>query len=81
MQYLSMADRQEVVASLEGTRVFIENGICFRDEYDFSADRWCNRDTVDWPMTHMAAAQWVHGWNEFDAFAAMQVLIKSPTQS
>jgi hypothetical protein len=31
-------------------------------------------------MARTAAAEWVLGWNEFDAFAAMQVLVKAQTQ-
>jgi hypothetical protein len=75
-----MADRKEIIASLEGARIFVENGICYQDEYDFSANQWCNRDTADWPMTRTAASDWVHGWNQFDAFAAIQVLITAQTQ-
>ena len=81
MHYLSMAERNEIVASLEGARVFVENGTCFRDHYDFRADRWCTRDVADWPMTRTAAAEWVLGWNDLDTFAAMQILTKSPAQS
>lgn len=70
-----MAERKEIIASLEGARIVVEDQTCFRDEYDFVANQWFNEEVADWPLIRIAALKWVHGWNQLDAFVAIQALV------
>jgi len=68
--------RQEVIASLEGARVVIAEGVCQLDEYDFERNCWNKLQQESWPLSKAQAAQWLHGWNKVDGFKALNLLIR-----
>jgi hypothetical protein len=61
----------EVVASLEGMKVEIREGICSLSEYDFDQNKWHRIDSAQWPLSRDGAEHWLAGWNRVDRFAAM----------
>jgi hypothetical protein len=65
----------EVVASLEGAGVTIQQGVCRLDEYNFQNNCWINKDQQPWPLPRELALEWLHGWNRVDQFRAFNLLI------
>lgn len=65
----------EIVASLEGARVTMQQGVCCLDEYDFENNRWINKDQQPWPLPENLAREWLHGWNRVDQFEALSLLM------
>jgi hypothetical protein len=61
-----MAGRKEIIASMEGARIVVENGTARRDEYNFVANQWEPRDSHSWPLPKPLAEVWVYGWNPVD---------------
>jgi hypothetical protein len=64
----------EVVASLEGMRVVVENGQCRLDLYNFVHNRWEEAQVAQWPLSTSVAAVWLAGWNAFSRSEAMRIL-------
>jgi hypothetical protein len=65
---------RQVVASLEGLRVFINEGWCELHEYNFVTDCWVPKARSPWPMAQGEAETWLKGWNPVDRFSAMNQL-------
>ena len=68
--------RQEIVASLEGARVVIADGICELGEYDFERNCWNTVQQQPWPLSREEAARWLDGWNKVDGFEALNLLVR-----
>lgn len=67
---------REVVASLEGQRIRVDEGICFLDDYNFDHDHWELRESAPWPLERESAATWLGGWNSVDRHAAFNLLVQ-----
>lgn len=66
---------REVVASLEGMRVVVNDEWCDLHEYDFINDCWVSKARCPWPMERGEAESWLNGWNAHDRFTAMNQLV------
>jgi len=66
---------KQVIASLEGMRIVVDDGWCELHEYDFSQDHWVPKDRHKWPLALDEAKEWVKGWNALDRFAAVNRLV------
>jgi hypothetical protein len=66
---------RQVVASLEGMRVVVNDGACELHEYNFVTDCWVPKARSQWPMEREEADTWLDGWNAVDRFAAMNQLV------
>jgi hypothetical protein len=71
-----MEGRPEVVASLEGARIRIDEGTCSLDEYHFGDNRWVVMRCAPWPLDRETAAAWLAGWNSVDRNAAFNLLVE-----
>ncbi len=67
--------RQEVIASLEGARIVINDGTCELDEYDFAINCWNLKEQHAWPLSREQATRWLRGWNSADGFKALNLLV------
>ena len=66
---------EQVVASLEGMRVVVNEGWCELHEYDSGSDCWVPKARREWPMARDEAERWVEGWNALDRFTAINRLV------
>jgi hypothetical protein len=66
---------EQVVASLEGMRVVVNDGWCELHEYDFSTNCWVPKARHEWPMERRKAEKWVEGWNAVDRLTAINRLV------
>jgi len=72
-----MTEQKTITASLEGARVIVtDEKQCELQEYDFAGNRWVLKDAAPWPLARDRAAEWVAGWNDFDKFAAVNILTR-----
>ena len=65
--------REEVVASLEGMRVVVENKVCVLETYDFVQGRYREIARHGWPVDPASAETWLSGWNAVDRFDARRI--------
>ena len=56
----------QVVASLEGMRVVVDDGWCELHESNSVTDCWVPKARSQWPMECGAADNWLDGWNAVD---------------
>ena len=66
---------RQVVASLEGMRVVVNDGWCDLQEYNFVTDCWVPKARAWWPMVREEAETWLDGWNAYDRFTAINQLV------
>ncbi len=76
MGYNIMEARREVVVSLEGQRIQVDEGTCSLDYYNFDRDHWELRESAPWPLDRETAAAWLAGWNPVDRNAAFNLLVQ-----
>jgi hypothetical protein len=76
MEHNIMESTREVVASLEGQRIRVDEGTCSLDFYNFDRDHWELRDSAPWPLDRATASTWLDGWNRVDRFAAFNLLVQ-----
>ncbi len=56
-----MEGRTEVVASLEGQRVRVDEATCHFENYNFRDDHWELKQSAPWPLERETAAAWLAG--------------------
>lgn len=71
-----MEARREVIASLEGSRIRVDEGICSLAHYHFDDDRWVVKRCALWPLDRETATTWLKGWNDDDRFIAFNMLVE-----
>jgi hypothetical protein len=73
-----MTTQKIITASLEGSRIVVDEKFCELQEYNFVQNRWYAKDEALLPLPHARVEEWLSGWNKSDRFTAMNVLIAPP---
>lgn len=76
MEHNIIEGKREVVASLEGQRIRVDESTCSLDDYNFEHDRWELRGSAPWPLGRETAKSWLAGWNRIDRLAAFNFLVE-----
>ena len=72
-----ISKHHEVIASLEGMKVVVDEKQCVLQEFDFDVNFWRPVETSARPMSRSEAEKWLAGWNSVDRWTALNLLICS----